>query len=131
MKERDYGNGNYWDERYKKDDSLFDWYFEWDEFNKNILTKYNLKTPILIVGCGNSELSFCLEKNGISPIISIDISHTIIEKFSKKKLGYFLPMDVRQMYFKNNSFSCVIDKGTLDALLCSHNFESDVSKMLL
>lgn len=40
-------------------------------------------------------------------------------------------MDVREMSgFDSHSFNAVIDKGTLDSLLCGHNSRQNAAKML-
>ncbi|WOH11235.1 hypothetical protein DCAR_0830715 [Daucus carota subsp. sativus] len=40
-------------------------------------------------------------------------------------------MDVRNMsVFQSDSFAAVIDKGTLDSLLCGHNSRENAAKML-
>jgi RAT1-interacting protein len=45
--------------------------------------------------------------------------------------GTYVPMDVCKMQFRNDIFQCVIDKGTLDALMCHTHFEVAVSAMML
>ena len=39
-------------------------------------------------------------------------------------------MDVMDMTYEDNSFNFVLDKGTLDAILCGHNSLENSSKML-
>ena len=39
-------------------------------------------------------------------------------------------MDVRAMEFENGSFDCVIDKATLDSVLCGESSTTNVQKML-
>ncbi|KAH0785345.1 methyltransferase-like protein 13 [Histomonas meleagridis] len=128
---RDYSSAEYWESRYKEESGTFDWYFGWnDVFQKNLFS-LNIKGPILVVGCGNSLISYNLEKFGIYPVISTDISHTCVQKMQKEFNGCYLPMDVCDLQFKDNLFPCVIDKGTLDAILCTHDFELPMSKMML
>ncbi|KAH0795298.1 Phosphoethanolamine N-methyltransferase-related protein [Histomonas meleagridis] len=127
---RDYSSAEYWDSRYEKDDGVFDWYFDWEEFFEENLASLGINAPVLIVGCGNSDMSFKMEKAGITPIISTDISHTCINKMQKKFGGCYLPMDACYLQFRDGVFSCVIDKGTLDALLCCRHYEVPVTKMM-
>lgn len=127
---RDYGSAFYWESRYQKDNGLFDWYFDWDEFfGKNIKT-LEISAPVLVVGCGNSDLSANLEKSNIFPVVSTDISKTCCQKMKARTGGCYLPMDVCDMQFRDNIFQCVIDKGTLDALLCQSHYEISVTKMI-
>ena len=44
--------------------------------------------------------------------------------------GCYLPMDVCNLQFRDDSFPCVIDKGTMDALLCGRHYEVQVTKMI-
>ena len=46
---------------------------------------------------------------------------------NKNKQGlHFDVMDVKEMKFKDETFDCVIDKSTIDALLCEeHSFMND------
>jgi RAT1-interacting protein len=44
--------------------------------------------------------------------------------------GCYVPMDAAQMNFRDNLFSCIIDKGTLDAVLCAHDFETVSSDLI-
>ena len=127
----DYGSSAYWEKRYERDHGLFDWYFDWEEFFCENIHKLDISSPVLVVGCGNSELSNKLEGNGISPVISTDISKTCCFNMSSLTGGCYLPMDVCQLQFRDNIFPCVIDKGTLDAILCQKHYEVSVTKMML
>jgi RAT1-interacting protein len=49
---------------------------------------------------------------------------------TKRFGGAYIPMDVCQMHFRSDLFQCVIDKGTLDALLCDSHYEVPVSAMM-
>ena len=42
----------------------------------------------------------------------------------------FLVMDAMNMTFANNSFDIIIDKSTIDAILCGENAFLNVAKML-
>lgn len=63
-------------------------------------------------------------EDGFHNITNIDISSIVIKQIvDKYKDKYstlkFIQMDVRQMNsFDNGSFDAVIDKGTLDSILC-------------
>eukprot|EP00005_Dracoamoeba_jomungandri_P001484 CAMPEP_0174257526 /NCGR_PEP_ID=MMETSP0439-20130205/6644_1 /TAXON_ID=0 /ORGANISM="Stereomyxa ramosa, Strain Chinc5" /LENGTH=133 /DNA_ID=CAMNT_0015340635 /DNA_START=23 /DNA_END=424 /DNA_ORIENTATION=- len=117
-----YGDGRvYWDERYSKNREPFDWYQNYQPL-KEILTKYipQSKEPILIVGCGNSRLTEEMVDDGYKPsIVSVDISPVAIEIMRSRcpdldwRVG-----DITTFEMEENSYWGVIDKGTLDTLLC-------------
>ena len=122
-----YGNKEYWDDRYKLDTQPFEWYQDYSAL-KPLLSKelQKLQTPsprILVIGCGNSRLSEQLHNDCHRQIINIDISSVCINQMKEKYTDYkgmeFLEMDVTNMNFESNSFDMVIDKGTIDSLLCS------------
>ena len=92
----------------------------------NTLYGFPLSSRILMVGCGNSLLSEQMYDAGFTDITNIDISHTVItqmiaEMEPKQKPMKWLMMDALNMTFANNSFDVVIDKGTLDALICGED----------
>merc|ERR1712139_552324 len=91
-----YANPKYWDEYYKKtgEAERFDWYVSWDTAIKetrfaprdageqrkanqlsDILAPYVAQdSNILMLGCGNSDMSEKMYKDGYEQIVNIDIS---------------------------------------------------------
>lgn len=120
---KDFGSKDYWNEFFSKQKSQpFEWYGEYESLS-DVLDKYiHPKDKVLVIGCGNSKLSADLYDVGICNSISIDISASVInqmkERYGKDRLKMsFEVMDVFKLTFEEGSFSVVIDKGTLDALL--------------
>ncbi|KAM4861394.1 eEF1A lysine and N-terminal methyltransferase isoform 2-T2 [Thomomys bottae] len=77
---------------------------------------------VLVIGCGNSELSEQLYDVGYQDIVNIDISEVVIKQMKERNASRrprmsFLKMDMTQMEFADASFQVVLDKGTLDAVL--------------
>lgn len=59
-------------------------------------------------------------------MVSIDISETLIsQKKSVRELTYLL-MDCTKMEFKDGLFDIVIDKSTLDSVLCKGLNEGEI-----
>ncbi|GFY49836.1 eEF1A lysine and N-terminal methyltransferase [Trichonephila inaurata madagascariensis] len=120
---KDFGSKDYWNEFFAKQKSQpFEWYGEYDSLS-DVLDKYiHPKNKVLVIGCGNSKLSADLYDVGICNSISVDISASVINQM-KERYGRDRPkmsfevMDVFKLPFEEGSFSVVIDKGTLDALL--------------
>ena len=52
----DYNSISYWDERYASDDTIFDWYQDYNTLKTYITPylKFSADFEILIPGCGNS-----------------------------------------------------------------------------
>jgi len=80
----------------------------------------------LNVGAGNSRMSDEMFDEGYQIITNIDISQVVIkqmqEKYKEKGPDFkYLHMDVRAMDFEAGSFDSVIDKGTLDSILCGES----------
>lgn len=91
---------------------------------------------VLVVGCGNSQMTERLYQDGLSDILSIDYSEVVV---SQMQLHYqkshptlrFATMDARALKVDPASFDVIIDKGTLDAVLCGERPARQGGKMLL
>ncbi|XP_028797220.1 EEF1A lysine methyltransferase 4-like [Neltuma alba] len=74
-------------------------------------------------------------QDGYEDIMNIDISAVAIDMM-KKKFEYipqlkYMQMDVRDMsFFPDDSFDGVIDKGTLDSLMCGTDAPISAAQML-
>ena len=120
-----YGKLDYWNTRYTQDKEPFEWYQRYHILKPHLLSllqKYQ-NPKILILGCGNSKLSENLYKEGYKNIINIDFSKVCINQMQINYSNYesmkFLVMDACDMNFDSGNFDVVIDKGTLDSILCS------------
>ncbi|KAI9306242.1 S-adenosyl-L-methionine-dependent methyltransferase [Cunninghamella echinulata] len=133
-----YKTKEYWEERYKKEDAniTFDWFKTYDElkplFNEHIKNK---DASILMLGCGNSTLGEDMYKDGYKNITNIDYSETVIKNMQERCKDMpemkWLEMDIRDLKFDNESFDVVIDKGTMDALMCDKGDVWDPSEELV
>lgn len=76
---------------------------------------------ILQIGCGNSQLAAQLYDNAFRSVHSIDTESAVIEEQRQRNRERpeleFSKDDATSMSFGDDTFSAVIDKGTLDALL--------------
>ncbi|KAJ4866066.1 S-adenosyl-L-methionine-dependent methyltransferases superfamily protein [Raphanus sativus] len=127
----------YWDDRYTNESDSFDWYQNYSSLSPLI----NLYLPphpthrSLVIGCGNSAFSEGMVDAGYEDVVNIDISSVVIDAMNKKhsdrpQLKY-LKMDVRDMKaFEDASFDAVIDKGTLDSILCGSNSRQHSTQMI-
>ena len=131
-----YGDPKYWDERYTKNDGImFDWLEDWQSL-KPLLTDTSIMKPeskILVIGCGNANLSEDMYDDGYHNIYNIDISSVVISQMSDRNKDRvdmkYEVMDCTDMKYPDNYFDVVIDKSTIDALLCGDNSYLMVAKM--
>ena len=131
-----YGDKKYWVERYdEQNGTTFDWLEDYESI-KPILENLKIKkeSRILNVGCGNSEFSEKMFDEGFNHNYNIDICQNVIDFMksrNKDKKGlHFDVMDVCDMTYKDETFDLIIDKSTIDALLCGDHSFMIVAKML-
>ena len=91
---------------------------------------------ILNLGCGNSRLGEDLSEEGYEDITNIDFSAKVISIMEEKCKAKFPKMSFKVMdalnmkEFQTGSFNTIIDKGTLDSILCADNSVPNAQKML-
>ncbi|XP_030888502.1 eEF1A lysine and N-terminal methyltransferase isoform X2 [Leptonychotes weddellii] len=120
---KEFGSADYWEKFFQqRGRRAFEWYGSYLELC-GLLHKYiKPREKVLVIGCGNSELSEQLYDVGIQDIVNIDISEVVIKQMKERNASRrpqmsFLKMDMTQMEFPDASFQVVLDKGTLDAVL--------------
>ncbi|KAF9619034.1 hypothetical protein IFM89_004378 [Coptis chinensis] len=130
-----YGEPSYWDNRYVQDPGPFDWYQKYPSLAPLLHLYVQDHHQILVVGCGNAALSEEMVKDGYDHVINIDISSVVIDAMQRRSRDRpqltYIKMDVRDMnQFESSSFDAVIDKGTLDSLMCGSNSQQNAVAML-
>ncbi|XP_052164902.1 uncharacterized protein LOC127781880 [Oryza glaberrima] len=130
-----YGEAWYWDERYRKEAGPFDWYQKYPALAPLLAVYVRRHHRLLLAGCGNSVFGENMVDDGYQDIINIDISSVVIDQMKKKYRDKphlkYMKMDVRNMAeFESGSFDAVIDKGTLDSIMCGQNSQENASQML-
>ncbi|ONK63064.1 uncharacterized protein A4U43_C07F11040 [Asparagus officinalis] len=130
-----YGEPAYWDSRYRQDPGPFDWYQKYKTLAPLLDLYIRRSHRVLLVGCGNSTLGEGMVGDGYQDVVNIDISSVVVEAMQQKYQGRpemkYIKMDVRDMNgFESSSFDAVIDKGTLDSLMCGHDAQPNAKKML-
>lgn len=134
-----YGDKDYWDKRYEiasnSTNQIYDWYKDYDSGLKDYINRRVSKSDsILVIGCGNSLLSEEMYLDGYSNITSIDYSRNAINIMSARAYsrGYdlkYLEMDARNLNFKDESIDVVLDKGTIDALMCGDDSSENCDQL--
>lgn len=91
---------------------------------------------ILMLGCGNADLSADMYDNGYKNITNVDFSKVVIEQMINKN-GVERPemtwqvLDITDMsVFETDTFDIVIDKSTIDSLFCTEDYILQVASML-
>jgi len=124
-----YASQSYWDDAYadKKYGESFDWYGSWEERDLQGHSLRDIVGPaiskdsnILMMGCGNSNLSVLMYEEGFRNMANIDISEPVIAHMRSKhghlKGMTWTTMDAGSLDFNNGSFDVAIEKGLFDAL---------------
>jgi ubiquinone/menaquinone biosynthesis C-methylase UbiE len=114
----DFRRKEYWDEFFKKrQEKAFEWYGQYAALRPALCNVVKPKDRILVVGCGNSDLSPQWAQDGYKNVVSMDFSELVIKEMRAKhpKMKWDV-MDMTQMTYADESFDCVMDKGALDAL---------------
>ncbi|KAL1406245.1 hypothetical protein Q8F55_007939 [Vanrija albida] len=106
-------------------DHNFDWFLNADyllPIFEELTADFGKDTRILMLGCGNSQLSEAMYDAGWKNIVNIDFSTALIEQMKVRHEGRpgmeWLEMDIMDLKF-GEEFDLVVDKGTMDALLTS------------
>eukprot|EP00816_Leptocylindrus_hargravesii_P009952 CAMPEP_0196810410 /NCGR_PEP_ID=MMETSP1362-20130617/10236_1 /TAXON_ID=163516 /ORGANISM="Leptocylindrus danicus, Strain CCMP1856" /LENGTH=235 /DNA_ID=CAMNT_0042185395 /DNA_START=143 /DNA_END=847 /DNA_ORIENTATION=+ len=89
---------------------------------------------IMLLGCGNSELGEDMVRSGHFPsfkVVQVDVSQNVIQSMEKRcvdlissgKMDIVLDDAAALTAFAETSISATVDKGLVDALYCSRDFE--------
>lgn len=95
--------------------------FVWAIFFPKSLTNWTSAFKVLVVGCGNSELSEQLYDVGYKHLTNIDISETVVthmnQRNAERRPGLtFQQIDATKTPYEDGSYQAALDKGTLDAM---------------
>jgi EEF1A lysine methyltransferase 4 len=146
-----YGEVGFWDKRYSTKDPItlkiqktYDWYVDAEDA-KNLVQSYlagNLGAKILIVGCGNSNVTRLLYNAGYKNIVCIDFSQVLVDLLLERDRDLegvqVLTMDSRNLtMFPDDTFHCILDKACLDSVMsgntsvdAAHDMLEEVSRVL-
>ncbi|CAM9386233.1 unnamed protein product [Discosporangium mesarthrocarpum] len=135
---------SYWDRLYSSEGRPMEWHLEFDSLVDTlecVLGPASPSTHVLMVGCGNSNLSESMYDHGWRHITNIDFSEECIrsckwaeeQREAKGRSRYFgmswMVMDACDMTFDDGTFHGAVDKGTMDAITCSEGFDWYLTRM--
>lgn len=118
---------DYWDDRYTLDAEPFDWYLCYSTCQPyRELLSVSLRTTdeTLIVGAGSSRLAEELFAASHRSVYNVDFSPVcirgLVQRYDRMGIGPITSsvQDVCSLDFDDESFDAVIDKATVDSLLC-------------
>jgi ubiquinone/menaquinone biosynthesis C-methylase UbiE len=118
-----YSSQEFWDERYKDEDVRHIWYFDYERL-KPLLRKFvQPGADVLEIGCGDAPVLDGMAADGYNGnLLALDFSGKVIDDLSKKSGDArgvkYVQMDARDLQIGDASFDVVMDKGTIDAMLC-------------
>jgi len=106
--------------------TMFDWYLDYEALRpsiKELLPNLVSNVEMLLVGCGNSPLGEKFYDDGFRNITLVDFAEAAIafmktRSANKRPELKYYAMDVCRLPFVDNTFKVVIDKGTVDCVLC-------------
>lgn len=91
------------------------------------------KGPVMMLGCGTSELGAQFVHAGYKPIVQVDVSSRLIEmKTQQSKLDgmKYVQDDATVLSaFEDQTCRAVVDKGLIDALFCANATQQCQSAM--
>lgn len=119
-----YAEIDYWDQRYAEEDA-YDWLGDYNVLRPLLNKHVRKEDKILIVGCGNSQLSRQMWDDNYRNIWNSDLSKVCVDKQRNlhEKDGYnglnWLVLDACNMsgVVEDNAFDVVIEKATLDVFM--------------
>eukprot|EP00667_Euglena_gracilis_P023017 EG_transcript_25817 len=127
----------YWSAFYLEEDKekSFDWYCSAELCLPYLNLFLPKDKPILHVGCGSSALPRLMATDGWARVVSVDNCPTVIltmqEDPENRRPGLeWRVMDVLHLEAPDKCFGAVLDKGTVDSLMCSSADLGEAEKQL-
>ena len=91
---------------------------------------------ILMLGCGNADLSADMYDHGYKNITNVDFSKVVIEQMAKRntlerpQMTWKVVNITDMSVFKTDTFDIIIDKSAIDSLFCTDDYTLQVALML-
>ncbi|XP_032080703.1 EEF1A lysine methyltransferase 4 [Thamnophis elegans] len=117
-----YRQRGFWDERYEQEGAEpTEWFGGLESFREPLEAELKPEDRILVLGCGNSALSYDLFQLGYTDITNIDYSAVCISRMQDRYAHcsglHWAVMDARFLTFTDGSFDVVLEKGFLDSIM--------------
>lgn len=129
-----YNTKEFWENKYRKDASSFEWYLPFIKIQPYVTKYVKGRDYALDIGCGTSSLACELSYDGFKKIISIDFSSVVIsamkERYSTNPDITWIVADCTSLNSKKK-FDAIFDKGTMDCLLCNGDYKLAIKEIEL
>ncbi|XP_060888061.1 eEF1A lysine and N-terminal methyltransferase [Labrus mixtus] len=118
----EFSSAEFWEKFFKKrGEKAFEWYGDYNSLCGLVHRYIKVPDQVLVVGCGNSELSEQLYDVGYKHLTNIDISETVVTHMNQRNVERrpgltFQQVDATKTPYEDGSFQAALDKGTLDAM---------------
>ncbi|XP_062832925.1 EEF1A lysine methyltransferase 4 [Anolis carolinensis] len=128
-----YRDRGFWEARYRLEGAAVpgEWFGGLERFRGLLEAEVKPGDSVLVLGCGNSALSYDLFQLGYTNITSIDYSVACITSMKNRYAHcpglHWAVMDARALTFTDKSFDVVLEKGTLDSLMVEEKDPWNVS----
>ena len=118
-----YGVAEYWSARYDRNAAAFDWYVEYEQL-EDILLSLPVRRDgrVLHIGVGTSRLPEQMSAKGFTAQTAIDIAANVIRHRQGDGANggiVYEQADAAHTAFDDAHFDLIIDKGTIDAVVCA------------
>jgi len=128
---KDFGDAVYWDAEYANtcqagaEDEVYDWFLGWDQLRQLLTPLVSVGASVLHLGSGNSPLPEAMYDAGFLSQTCIDISALCMAHMEERNRESrpqirWVPADATALpeELTHGTFDLVLDKSTIDALLC-------------
>nr|XP_056705970.1 EEF1A lysine methyltransferase 4 [Euleptes europaea] len=117
-----YRDRSFWESRYGDEGAApTEWFGGLGCFRPQLEAELSPTDRILVLGCGNSALSYDLYQLGYMDITSMDYSAACItsmrDYYAHCPGLQWAVMDAQALAFRDGSFDVVLEKGTLDSMM--------------
>lgn len=130
-----YGRVQFWDDRYAKEFEPFEWYCAYEHIAETIKDTIALDANVLIAGCGSSNMLGDMVDDGYTHLVGADISRVCIKEMKSRYKDFpeitFFQGTMCDTDLPEDSFDAIIDKGLLDALLCTQVGATSVAQYIV